>query len=116
MEREVEEAEPSDPAARARAAEERALLQAGRGDLPVAPLHRIAGAHGANVLAVRLWPGEDQLVTGTGEWGWDGCWQGWAMPQPESFCGTVTARYRPKCVHRAGTAPPARPPAPLPHS
>jgi hypothetical protein len=66
MEREAEDAEPADPAARARTEEERALLRAGRGDVASAPLRRIEGAHASNVLAVRLWPGRDALVTGSG--------------------------------------------------
>lgn len=67
MEHEVEERDPEDDAARARAEDDRALLQAGRGDIPTHPLHRISGVHSANVLVVRLWPGKELLATGSAD-------------------------------------------------
>jgi hypothetical protein len=66
MEREADDVGPADAAARARADEERALLRSGRGDVPAAQLAAVVGAHAANILAVRIWPGRDLLATGSG--------------------------------------------------
>ncbi|KIY93840.1 hypothetical protein MNEG_14122 [Monoraphidium neglectum] len=75
MEREADDVGPADAAARARADEERALLRSGRGDVPAAQLAAVVGAHAANILAVRIWPGRDLLATGSalqGMWCCDG--------------------------------------------
>ncbi|KAI8468292.1 MAG: quinon protein alcohol dehydrogenase-like superfamily [Monoraphidium minutum] len=69
MEAEAAEPSPEGAAAAARAEEERALLRAGRGDVPAAAAAVILGAHDTNVLSVKLWPGRDLLAAGAA----DGC-------------------------------------------
>ena len=55
-----------DEAAAAARAEEEALLRGGRADYVHEVTCSIDGAHPASVICVRLWPGRDAVLTGSG--------------------------------------------------
>jgi hypothetical protein len=56
-----------DPLDSQRQREEQYLLQGGASDYASSPVQVLSGLHTSNILVVRLLPGGEQLITGTGK-------------------------------------------------